>query len=215
MDVHRHLLRYYRGAIYCLLGAVILTGCDITITIQRRERPAPEASDTAAAPEGETAAPKKQRKDKEIGRPIRPTTTAQGDCIVEAARGFIGIQEQGANRGAGVEAIQAEAGIPRGAPWCQAMVLVAHKRCGVVHSMDGRAVSACPPNKVVKEARPGDVICISWNGNRIDHSGIVEKDEGQRYVTIEGNTSDPQKVRAEGVYRKFRSKSLKHELGRW
>lgn len=81
--------------------------------------------------------------------------------------------------------------------------------------MDGRAMSACPPNKVLKEARPGDVICISWNGNRIDHSGIIEKDEGQRYVTIEGNTSDPEKKSPEGVYRKFRSKSLKHEVGRW
>lgn len=80
--------------------------------------------------------------------------------------------------------------------------------------MDGRAASACK-NKV-QEVVPGDVICFDWNGDgRIQHSGIVEKDEGNRIVTIEGNTSDPDKVKAEGVYRKFRAKSIRYELGRW
>jgi len=80
--------------------------------------------------------------------------------------------------------------------------------------MDGRAVSAC--QKRVEEIKAGDVICFDWNGNgHIQHSGIIEKIEEKRFVTIEGNTSDPDKVKAEGVYRKFRSKSLRYVAGTW
>ena len=199
MDIHRTLLRLGIGLGYCLFGLVI-TGCNIEIIITRKA-------------DGTSTSPQEQE---EIGRATdtrnRPKGAAQ--CIVSEAQGFIGIFERQANRGAEVEAIQKEAGVPVGSPWCQAFVLVVYGRCSVRHAMDGRAASACK-NKT-KEVRPGDVICFDWNGDgRIQHSGIVEKDEGNRIVTIEGNTSDPQKVSAEGVYRKFRSKSLRYELGKW
>ena len=172
--------------------------CDYEITFQKRASPTPTDSSTVL---GESTDSRR-----------RPEGAAQ--CIVTEAQGFIGIHEQGANRGAEVEAIQAEAGVPLGSPWCQAFVLVCYGRCAVRHSMDGRAASACATLPDIPQ--PGDVICLDWNGDgRIQHSGIVEKDEGRRFVTIEGNTSDPDKVRPEGVYRKFRNKSLRHELGRW
>lgn len=196
----------------CGLLSFVVQSCDVTIRIKDQTN-----GDTRPAPT-DTVVEDGARNERHhtLGKPTDSRTKPKGakECVIAEAQSLIGIHEKGSNRGAEIEAIQREAGIPIGAPYCQATVLVCYNRCGIVHAMDGRAASACVHK--VSEAEPGDVICFDFNNDgRIDHSGILERIDNRYNVTIEGNTSDPDKVKAEGVYRKFRSKTMRYELGRW
>lgn len=63
--------------------------------------------------------------------------------------------------------------------------------------------------------KPGDLIVFDFNGNDSgDHIGIVEKVEGGRLYSIEGNTSSGcENDNGDGVYRKSRGLTVTYILG--
>ena len=85
-------------------------------------------------------------------------------------------------------------------PWCMMFIWWIANQCGIGTSIIPKTAS-CPTaykwfkerNKLVKasEVKKGDIVFFTWNNSKnADHVGIVEKVEGNIFVTIEGNKND-------------------------
>jgi len=125
--------------------------------------------------------------------------------VTEYALSLVGIKEHGSNRGKGVEEILANANLPPGTAYCGATVMYVYDHVGVHYTMDARARSCCPPGIKTKHPQPGDVVGMWWSGNVVQHVGIYLGRQDEFVLTVEGNTSNPNDKREEGVYRKSRS----------
>lgn len=87
------------------------------------------------------------------------------------------------------------------APWCGAFVVKALRQAGLEARSEWRYVpwlladarNGVLGYRVVKDPRPGDLVCFKWPGvsrDTADHVGLVETVQNGRMVaSIEGNTS--------------------------
>ncbi|TNC23606.1 CHAP domain-containing protein [Amycolatopsis alkalitolerans] len=91
---------------------------------------------------------------------------------------------------------------PTGQPWCSYFATSMWREAGVnipkygftgdVYKWGERHHLAYDRGAIAKQARPGDTILFgtgpSWSGS--EHIGIIEKVDGNKITTIEGNSSD-------------------------
>ena len=123
----------------------------------------------------------------------KPSHSAKADKILEHARENLGYHEGPNNRNKWG---------PTGQPWCAYFATSMWREAGVnipkygftgdVYKWGERNHLAYSRHDLAKQARPGDAILFgsgpSWGGSK--HIGLIEKVEGNKITTIEGNSSD-------------------------
>ena len=137
--------------------------------------------------------------------------------VVEQARKSIGIREAtGRNDGALVDEILSSVGLARTkAPWCAAFIVWVGDKAFGSSLFNPYPRSGWSPVFVAKPTwdrqrrgtplKPADVFGIWFNSmGRVAHVGLVEKNEGDWLVTIEGNTNGGGSRDGDGVYRRRR-----------
>ncbi|WAL66448.1 CHAP domain-containing protein [Amycolatopsis cynarae] len=122
-----------------------------------------------------------------------PSHSAKVDKILADARSNLGYHEGPNNRNKWG---------PTGQPWCSYFATSMWRDAGVdipkygftgdVYKWGERHHLAYDRQDLAKQARPGDTILFgtgpSWSGS--EHIGIIEKVEGNKITTIEGNSND-------------------------
>lgn len=101
---------------------------------------------------------------------------------------------KGSNWGPDVEAYLKSVGINFPASWCMAFVYWCVKTSGMVNPLVKTGGVLNQWNKIdkkykFKEPKAGDVF-IQDHGKGLGHTGFVEKVQGDKIFTIEGNTND-------------------------
>lgn len=137
--------------------------------------------------------------------------------IVETARSQIGVKEDtGKNDGRMVDTYLASTGLAGSrAPWCAAFIVWVGDTAFGASIFNPYPRSAWSPSFLVKPTwdrqrrgtplKPADVFGIWFNSmGRVAHVGIVERNEGDWLVTIEGNTNGGGSRDGDGVYRRRR-----------
>lgn len=123
----------------------------------------------------------------------KPSNSETVDKILKHARANLGYHEGPNNRNKWG---------PTGQPWCAYFATSMWREAGVnipkygftgdVYKWGERHHLAYNRHDLAKQVRPGDAILFgtgpSWSGSK--HIGIVEKVEGNKITTIEGNSSD-------------------------
>ena len=124
---------------------------------------------------------------------------AQG--ALDRARGMLGLNEK--SNTAEINKVTKESGIDSSTtPWCAAFAINILKDAGILDTTGLKNPNYCP--EIVRWAKekniwmergstpkPGDAILFDWGADGTsDHIGIVEKVEGGKITTIEGNSSD-------------------------
>ena len=117
-------------------------------------------------------------------------SAACGQTPLEVAQCEIGRGETIANnRGPDIKRYGAD-----GQPWCAAFVSYCAKKAGMNIPYTLRVKDYLRLGKCVASPRAGDLIVFTRQGG--GHIGIVEKVEGNKITTIEGNTGEfPSKVK--------------------
>ena len=137
--------------------------------------------------------------------------------VVEQARKSLGIREQsGHNDGPVVDEILASVNLEGSkAPWCAAFIVWVGDKAFGATLLNPYPRSAWSPTFLAKPTwdrqrkgtplKPADVFGIWFNSmGRVAHVGLVEKNEGDWLVTIEGNTNGGGSRDGDGVYRRRR-----------
>ncbi len=129
--------------------------------------------------------------------PVAPGTAA----MLQRAGSMVGMNEN-SDREA-IKKVTGESGIdPATTPWCAAFAINMMKDAGTLDTTGLKNPNYCP--EVMSWAKgkgifqdkgstpkPGDAILFDWQGDGTpDHIGLVEKVEGGKITTIEGNSSD-------------------------
>jgi cell wall-associated NlpC family hydrolase len=123
----------------------------------------------------------------------KPSNAKKVDKILANARKNLGYHEGPNNRNKWG---------PTGQPWCSYFATSMWREAGVnipkygftgdVYKWGERNHLAYDRGDIAKQARPGDAILFgtgpSWSGS--EHIGIIEKVDGNKITTIEGNSSD-------------------------
>jgi len=162
-------------------------------------------------------------------------TETLASAALHIAQSQLGQSEKpvGSNSGPMVNEYLRSVGLNPGYAWCQAFVYwcydAAAKKLGASnpvvrtagvhdcwnHSKKGRAITKVPKAEVLlhpETVAPGDQIILSFGGNK-GHTGIVEKAEGGRVHTIEGNSNNNGSREGYEVVRHVRSIKDKALLG--
>ncbi|MBS2035350.1 CHAP domain-containing protein [bacterium] len=128
-----------------------------------------------------------------------PGPGAEG--ALNRARSMLGLNEH--ENTAAINKVTEESGINSSTtPWCAAFAINILKDAGILDTSGLKNPNYCP--EIVNWAKqkgiwmergstpkPGDAILFDWEGDGTsDHIGIVEKVEGGKITTIEGNSSD-------------------------
>jgi len=137
--------------------------------------------------------------------------------LVNLATREIGVREKtGHNDGIRVEAYLASVGLKKGLPWCAAFVSWIYKEAGFIYPRSGWSPALFPPYRLARSALPGDLLAIYFPKlKRIAHVGIVEKQEGNWYLSVEGNTNSQGSSEGDGVYRKRRHVKTIYQIADW
>jgi len=146
-----------------------------------------------------------------------PGTEASRLLVVEQARRSLHIREAtGRNDGPLVDEILSSVGLEgKKAPWCAAFIVWVGDKAFGASLFNPYPRSAWSPVFVKKPTwdrqrrgiplKPADVFGIWFNSmGRVAHVGLVEKNEGDWLVTIEGNTNNGGSREGDGVYRRRR-----------
>ena len=141
------------------------------------------------------------------------TETQARERFVWAAQQYIGISEQSGAHREIIRLYNSIRPLPRGfqmtmsLPWCAAFVSAVAQQCGMTdivppecscwYMMNGFQRLGEWTDRDEYTPRPGDVVFYDWEDNGTgnntgvpDHVGIVERLQGGRIVTIEGNYGD-------------------------
>lgn len=132
-------------------------------------------------------------------------------------------ERSGRNDGERVEEYLRAVGLGPGHPWCAAFVSWAFRRAGLDAVQTAWAPALFPKQRVVYSRgeegymmRPGDVFGIYYPAKkRIAHVGFLDGEEGDFYITVEGNTNEAGSREGDGVYRKRRAKKTIFRVSRW
>ncbi|MBT9589294.1 CHAP domain-containing protein [bacterium] len=124
---------------------------------------------------------------------------AQG--ALDKARSMLGLNEN--SNSSEINKVTQKSGINSATtPWCAAFAINILKDAGILDTTGLKNPNYCP--EIVRWAKekgiwmergstpkPGDAILFDWGADGTsDHIGIVEKVEGGKITTIEGNSSD-------------------------
>ncbi|HXE71184.1 MAG TPA: CHAP domain-containing protein [Candidatus Nitrosotenuis sp.] len=130
--------------------------------------------------------------------PVQPGTQA----MLEHANRMVGLHED--RDTAAIQAVTGRSGInPSTTPWCAAWAMNLLEQHGVLN-LDGLSnrnyvptIKSWAQNKGIwgengrYQPKPGDAIVFDWDHDGTpDHIGLVERVEGGKVYTIEGNASD-------------------------
>lgn len=137
--------------------------------------------------------------------------------VVRTAVNELGVRERsGRNDGARVEQFLKLIGLLKGEPWCAAFVSFVFHETGFAKPRTGWSPALFPASRLARSALPGNVIGIYFRDKkRIAHVGIIEKQDGDWIVSIEGNTNLQGSREGDGVYRKRRHKSTIYQISDW
>lgn len=136
------------------------------------------------------------------------------------AKGFVGVREEGNNKGYWVERFLASCGLRGGAQWCATFVNFCLDSAGVKglpNTRSGLARNFITKNKTISakkvletnmELPAGTIIVWRRGTTPFGHAGLVEIWKGRSGTTIEGNTSSGERGSqndGDGVYRRRRT----------
>lgn len=126
--------------------------------------------------------------------------------VLNIAKAEIGVRElTGNNDGIKVERYLAYVGFKKGNPWCAAFVSWVFSQAGYHKPITAWSPALFPISKRTPIANPAAIFGIYFpEYGRIAHCGLIEKQEGDWLVTIEGNTNLNGSREGDGVYRKRR-----------
>lgn len=139
----------------------------------------------------------------------------------------VGVREAtNRNDGEEVESYLRSVGLGKGHPWCAAIMYWSFSECGYTFpekpSFYAWSPNWFPADRVVwidgrgDQGTSGDALGIYYrNLGRVGHVGMLTKEDGDYFHTIEGNTSDAGSREGHGVYTKKRLKSQTKYLARW
>jgi hypothetical protein len=144
--------------------------------------------------------------------PVEPPKGGSTDpkqALLESAKSYLHVREQGNNRGTEVEKIQRSAGGKPGDAWCMEFVQHVVKdietktgaRSNIKRSNRCRDVwEQTPKENRLSRPEPGSLVI--WK----NHVGIIESvsPDGKSFKTIEGNTTNPNNKNEQGVFEKDR-----------
>ena len=129
----------------------------------------------------------------------------QKEILLDLARGYIGVEQFDSRHNTMVSIYNSGKSSYSGYrvstydDWCDIFVSSMYQHSGLIDLIDKEAYVPqhilLMKNKGIwigkSTPQPGDVITFDWNIDGVaDHIAIVEKVEGDRVITIEGNTSD-------------------------
>lgn len=131
---------------------------------------------------------------------------AKEQQILNIARSQLGVREAtGKNDGPEVAAYLKVTGLKEGQPWCAAFVSWVFAKAGYAQPLTAWSPSLFPIHRQTKIIRPAHVFGVYFKAlNRIAHAGLVEEQQGNWIVTIEGNSNASGSREGDGVYRKRR-----------
>lgn len=158
--------------------------------------------------------------------PPRPTLA---ECIVGTAVAEIGTKEAtGNNDGPRIAEYIGSCDITWEVPWCACFQHWVFRQCGrvVKPEMDYALSGRWHPEArwVYAKAWKTDTIPVLSADlfslyyaelQRIGHTGIIERVEGEHLITIEGNTGSGGEREGQGVWRRKRLKRSVYSISRW
>ena len=137
----------------------------------------------------------------------------------------IGVRETGFNKGQRVEEYLKAANLAPGNAWCAAFLTWTFKQVGIKAVVSGYSPNWFQSNIVYKRddninrnytPQVGDVFGLYFESKkRIAHVGFIDKQEGNYYITVEGNTNEAGSREGDGVYRKRRHIKTIYAISRW
>ena len=150
-------------------------------------------------------------------RNLLSADTKARENLLNIARREIGVRERsGRNDGEQVERYLAITGLKKGQPWCAAFISWVFKEGGYVAPRTAWSPALFNTRVTTKELVPCNVFGIWFPMlKRIAHVGLVEKQEGDWLISIEGNTNNAGSREGDGVYRKRRPVRNIHVLADW
>ena len=128
--------------------------------------------------------------------------------FIAVARQQIGVREQplGSNRGPEVDEYNRTAGAPLGSPWCASVQHWTGVQIGL-KLPNAYSPSWFPRARQIPahQVRPGDFAGVFHSSlNRIAHIAVVERVDGNRVITLEGNTNAEGSREGHGYFRRSR-----------
>lgn len=152
------------------------------------------------------------------GKVISKPDATPDVVIQQAASACVGITEQGGdNKGKWVELFQSTLSEPSSQSWCmdfvQSCIAYAEVTKGVVSGL--AATEGCldlwnksSATHQVKKPIKGDIVIYQMGNTEKGHCGIIIGEDGDRWLTIEGNTSPSSEIdrNGDGCYVKKRIK---------
>ncbi|MEH3113527.1 peptidoglycan-binding protein [Pedobacter terrae] len=137
--------------------------------------------------------------------------------LLQVAKKELGVRERtGNNDGPGIAAYLGYVHVPEGNAWCAAFVSWVFGQAGYPAPRTAWSPALFPLNKRTKEIRPAVVFGIYFSHlKRIAHCGLVERQEGDWMITIEGNTNPAGSREGDGVYRKRRHLKAMKYFANW
>ncbi len=149
-------------------------------------------------------------------------STAQNDrksrlLLVKIAQGELGLREKtGRNDGKRIGEFLTVAGLRRPEPWCAAFVSWVFAEAGFEKPRSGWSPDLFPVSRLARSALPGNVIGIYFpEKKRIAHVGLIEKEDGDWLISLEGNTNITGSREGDGVYRKRRHRKSIYKISDW
>ena len=137
--------------------------------------------------------------------------------LVAIAKAELGIRElTGHNDGLRVGMYLKTVKLKVGQPWCAAFISWVFQQAGEAYPRSGWSPDLFIVKVRSKEPLPGNLLAI-WFAklNRIAHVGMVEKQEGNWVLSIEGNTNIAGSREGDGVYRRRRCIRTIHGYADW
>lgn len=137
----------------------------------------------------------------------------------------LGVRETGFNKGKRVEEYLKAANLKPGNAWCAAFITWTFRQCNIKAVISGYSPNWFQSNVVYKRddninrhysQRTGDVFGLYFESKkRIAHVGFIDKQDGNYYITVEGNTNEAGSREGDGVYRKRRHIKTIYAISRW
>ncbi|MFF5381636.1 peptidoglycan-binding protein [Pedobacter suwonensis] len=126
--------------------------------------------------------------------------------LLQVAEKELGVRESsGNNDGPRVAEYLSYVHVPEGSAWCAAFVSWVFGQAGYPVPRTAWSPALFPLSKRTKQIRPAVVFGIYFSQfRRIAHCGLVERQDGDWMITIEGNTNPDGSREGDGVYRKRR-----------
>lgn len=137
--------------------------------------------------------------------------------LVRIAQGELGLREKtGRNDGKRIAEFLVSVGLKRPEPWCAAYVSWVFAKAGFAKPRSGWSPDLFPASRLARSALPGNLIGIYFpEKKRIAHVGLIEKQDGDWLVSLEGNTNVTGSREGDGVYRKRRHRKTVYRIADW